>query len=128
MAAFDSVRRLVEHPSDLFKGKVIGIPWLRRQTLKVAILFTWAVSGLKLTDAHNGFRAFTAPALGLMKLHQDRMAYSSEVVDEVARLKLPWVEVPVTVRYTTASLKGSKQGRLPILRIIKDLLFGRIVR
>ena len=111
-----------------FLGQVIGIPLLRRLTLKVAILFTWAVSGLRLTDAHNGFRAFTAPALKLMHFKQDRMAFSSEVVDEIVRLKLPWVEVPVTVRYTTASKQGSKQGKLPILRIVKDLLFGKIVR
>jgi len=111
-----------------FKGQVIGIPWLRRLTLKAAILFTWAVSGLKLTDAHNGFRAFTAEALRLMHLKQDRMAFSSEVVDELVRKHIPWVEVPVTVRYTTASRKGSKQGTLPVLRIVKDLFFGKIVR
>ena len=111
-----------------FKGQVIGIPWFRKATLKVAILFTWAVSGLKLSDAHNGFRAFTAEALRLMNLHQDRMAYSSEVVDEIARLTIPWVEVPVTVRYTTESRQGSKQGKLPALKIVKDLILGKLIR
>ncbi len=111
-----------------FTGQVIGIPWLRQLTLKAAILFTWAVSGLRLTDAHNGFRAFTAAAWRLMHFSQDRMAFSSEVVDELARRNIPWVEVPVTVRYTTASLRGSKQGKLPVLRIVKDLLLGKIVR
>lgn len=111
-----------------FKGHVIGIHWLRKFTLKVGILFTWLVSGIKLTDAHNGFRAFTAEALRLMRLHQDRMAYSSEVVDEIARLELPWVEVPVTVRYTTASKEGSKQGKLPALKIVRDLIVGKLMR
>ncbi len=111
-----------------FLGTTLGLPTLRRFTLKLAILFTWAVSGIKLTDAHNGFRAFTAEALRSMHLAQDRMAYSSEVVDELVRLHVPLVEVPVTVRYTTESKLGSKQGRLPALKIVKDLLLGKLVR
>ncbi|MDP3986394.1 MAG: glycosyltransferase family 2 protein [Candidatus Veblenbacteria bacterium] len=111
-----------------FLGSAPGIPWLRRFTLKLAIVFTWATSGLKLTDAHNGLRAFTAEALRLMELRQDRMAASSEIIEEIARLKLPYVEVPVTVTYTPYSRGASKQGRLPVLRIVKDLFVGKILR
>jgi glycosyltransferase involved in cell wall biosynthesis len=111
-----------------FLGTAIGLPIFRRLTLKLAILFTWVVSGIKLTDAHNGFRAITREALKLMQLNQDRMAYSSEVVDELVRLQIPLLEVPVTVRYTTTSIEGSKQGKFPALRIVKDLLLGKLVR
>lgn len=111
-----------------FMGSVHGISFIRRLTLKFAILFTWAVSGIKLTDAHNGLRAFTREAWQLMQFQQDRMAYSSEVIDELARLKLAAVEVPVTVRYTDYSRKSSKQGRFPVLRILRDMFVGRLTR
>ena len=111
-----------------FLGQAIAMPWFRRLTLKLAIIFTWAVSGVKLTDAHNGLRAFTSQALRLMRWQQDRMAFSSEVIDELVRAQIPWVEVPVTVRYTAYSQQGSKQGRLPALKIVKDLFLGRLIK
>jgi hypothetical protein len=111
-----------------FLGKTLGMPQVRRLTLKFAIIFTWFVSGLKLTDTHNGFRAFTAEALKQMNFKQDRMAFSSEVIDEVARLKIPYVEVPVTVRYTDYSRKSSKQGSWPVLKIIRDIFWGKLTR
>ena len=111
-----------------FLGRAVNLPWLRRLTLKLAIIFTWAVSGVRLSDAHNGLRAFTREALALMHWRQDRMAFSSEVIDELVRAKIPWAEVPVTVRYTAYSQQGSKQGKLPALKIVKDLFFGRLVK
>jgi len=111
-----------------FKGQALNMPWLRRLTLKLAIIFTWLVSGIRLTDAHNGFRLFTQEAWRMMNLRQDRMAFSSEVIDEIKRWRLPWVEVPVTVRYTNYSLKNSKQGSWPALKIVKDLFLGRLIR
>lgn len=111
-----------------FLGKVENISPVRWLTLKLAILFTWAVSGLRLTDAHNGFRAITREAWAAMQLHQDMMAFSSEVIDEAARLRLPLVEVPVTVHYTPYSRASSKQGRFPVLKILRDMLVGKIVR
>jgi len=44
------------------------------------------------------------------------------------RAQIPWVEVPVTVRYTAYSQQGSKQGRLPALKIVKDLFLGRLIK
>ncbi|MBI5465820.1 MAG: glycosyltransferase family 2 protein [Candidatus Kerfeldbacteria bacterium] len=111
-----------------FLGRAVNLPWLRRLTLKLAVIFTWAVSGVRLSDAHNGLRAFTREALALMHWRQDRMAFSSEVIDELVRAKIPWTEVPVTVRYTAYSQQGSKQGKLPALKIVKDLFFGRLVK
>ncbi len=111
-----------------FLGKVIDMPKLRYLTLKLAIIFTWIFSGIKLTDAHNGFRAFTSSAWQKFNFRQDLMAFSSEVIDEIKRCNVPWVEVPVTVRYTESSLKGSKQGKWPAAKIVRDLFFGRFVR
>ncbi len=111
-----------------FLGKVIDMPKLRYLTLKLAIIFTWIFSGIKLTDAHNGFRAFTSSAWQKFNFRQDLMAFSSEVIDEIKRCNITWVEVPVTVRYTESSLKGSKQGKWPAAKIVKDLVVGRMFK
>lgn len=111
-----------------FLGKTIGMSKLKRLTLKTAIIFTWLVSKIKLTDAHNGFRAFTAEALQLMRFQQNRMAFSSEIVHELYRTRIPFVEVPVTVTYTKYSVSGSAQGHLPALKIVWDMLLGRLIR
>lgn len=111
-----------------FLGRTEHMPMRRRVTLKLAIIFTWAVSGIKLTDAHNGFRAITREAWQRMHLRQDLMAFSSEVIDEAARLHIAPMEVPVTVRYTAYSRASSKQGRFPVLKIVRDIFIGRITR
>jgi polyprenyl-phospho-N-acetylgalactosaminyl synthase len=39
------------------------------------------------------------------------MAHASEIVSEIARSRLPYVEVPVTIEYTAYSLaKGQRLG------------------
>ncbi|KKU39676.1 MAG: Glycosyl transferase, family 2 [Parcubacteria group bacterium GW2011_GWA2_46_39] len=109
-----------------FLGKAHNLHWLRRAMIKLATIFTWAWSGVKLTDAHNGFRAFTAAAASQMKLRHNGMAVSSEIVDEIARLKLGYREVPVTVHYTDYSLyKGQPlSGKW---QIIRDLVIGKFI-
>ncbi len=110
-----------------FLGEAVNINWLRFITLKLAIYFTWFLSGIKLSDAHNGFRAVSRGAWQKMKLHQSRMAFSSEIVDEVARQKLRYQEVPVKVRYTAYSRAHSQQGRWPALKIIKDIFWSKFL-
>ena len=111
-----------------FRGQALGLPFSRRIILQLGRFFTWLHSGILLSDAHNGLRAFTREAWAGFRFTQDRMAFSSEVVDEISRTRTVFVEVPVTVRYTAGTLAGSKQGRLPALRIVRDLVFGRLVR
>lgn len=111
-----------------FLGRAVNIPPLRKLTLKLAIIFTLFTTGLKLTDAHNGLRAFTAEALRLMDLQQDKMAISSEIIQQLVAHKIVFTEVPVTVFYTDYSLRSSKQGSWPVLKIVKDLFWGRFLR
>ncbi len=111
-----------------FLGQAVNIPMLRKLTLKLAIIFTWVTTGLKLTDTHNGLRAFTRLAWEKFNLQQDKMAISSEILQEIATHKIPYQEVPVTVTYTAESLRGSKQGALPAVKIVKDLFVGKFLR
>ncbi len=112
-----------------FLGKAIGMPWHRKLIQKGAVLFTWFFSGIKLTDAHNGFRAFTRKALQQITLSQDHKALTSEILHEISRSSLRYLEVPVTVHYTNYSLHKAKANSVwDIGRIIRDLLIGKFVK
>jgi glycosyltransferase involved in cell wall biosynthesis len=110
-----------------FLGATVGIPLSRWVVLKLAILFTRVVSRISVTDTHNGFRAFTRAAAERLRIRQDRMAHASEILDEVRRLGLRYREVPVTIRYSAATLaKG--QSSWNAVRIVWQLLIGRVVK
>jgi len=104
-----------------------GVPLMRRILLLAATLFTTATTGLRLTDTHNGLRAFTRRGASALRLRQDRMAHASEILAEIARSGLRYVEVPVTIAYTDYSLaKGQRAG--DFVMILLDLFAQKIHR
>ncbi len=102
-------------------------PPLRRALLAAARVLTNFSTGVRLTDAHNGLRAFSREAASRIRIRQDRMAHASEITAEIGRLKLSRVEVPVRIRYTPESLRKGQSG-LGAVRILFDLLLGEAVR
>ncbi|MFH1111511.1 MAG: glycosyltransferase family 2 protein [Patescibacteria group bacterium] len=112
-----------------FLGQAVNISLLRKLILKTAVGFTWAWSGIKLTDVQNGFRAFTREAARQINIRQIGKAATSEIIDEVARLGLKYTEVPVTVHYTDYSLNKTKANSIiDVWRIVRDLLVGKIIK
>lgn len=110
-----------------FLGHAENLSGLRRALLKVATVFTLLMTGLSMTDAHNGLRAMTRSCAERVRIRQNRMAHASEIIAEIARLKLKFVEVPVTIRYSAYSLrKGQKLGNS--INIILDLVTRRLYR
>jgi len=110
-----------------FRIQESRMPLVRRLTLKAALAFTRATTGLKLTDTHNGLRAFSREAAAKLDLRCDRMAHASEILEEISRLGLRYREVPVTIKYTDYSLaKGQKLSGA--FRIIRDLLLSSWLR
>ncbi|QDV12610.1 Undecaprenyl-phosphate mannosyltransferase [Rosistilla oblonga] len=107
-----------------FLGSTQNMPTSRRVVLKLAIWFTRLTNGLMLTDTHNGFRVLSRTAAGRIRIRQPRMAHASEILDQIAKYQLCYVEVPVTVRYHAATLaKG--QSSWDAFRITGHLLAGR---
>jgi len=102
-------------------GRALNMPLTKKITKKLALYFTCLTTGLKLTDTHNGFQAWTAKSLKQLNLGQDRQAYASEVLHEIKRLKLKYCEVPVTIRYTDYSIKKG-QSIWNAFGILWDLL------
>lgn len=107
-----------------FLGSAANLPWSRRLILKLGILFTRMFSGLRLTDTNNGLRALSRAAASRIRLTHDGMAHASEILDIIADLNLPHVEVPVTVRYTPYSLTRG-QGSMNGFRIIGKLIIEK---
>lgn len=103
------------------------VPRTRRVVLAMARLFERLTTGLALSDAHNGLRAFGPRAIGRMQITQNRMAHATELTHLISRSKLSVVEVPVSVRYSTDTLaKGQRaSGALAILvDLFQGFLFG----
>ncbi len=95
--------------------------------LRLAVLFTWLTTGLRLTDAHNGLRLLTRRAASVLRIRQNGMAHASELVSQIAAHGLHVAEAPVTVLYTEYSLaKGQKLGNA--LHVCADLLLARLQR
>jgi len=108
-----------------FLGSAVNIPPLRRMLLRAATLFTRLTTGLALTDAHNGLRAMTRRGALRIRLRQNRMAHASEILGQIAASGLKYVEVPVTIDYSSYSrAKGQRSGDLIV--ILLDLFARRL--
>ncbi len=108
-----------------FLGQAEGIHRLRKLLLKLMVRYTNLTTGLKLTDVHNGLRAMRVKATKSIVLKQNRMAHASELLHQIARHRLRYVEAPCTVRYTPYSLaKGQKLSHSAY--IFADLILRRL--
>ena len=94
---------------------------LKRLILKLAVVFTNLTTGVKLSDAHNGLRAFTAEALGSIRLRQNRMAHASEMVAQIGKAKLRYAEEPVHIVYTDYS-RSKGQSLWNSVNILVELI------
>jgi glycosyltransferase involved in cell wall biosynthesis len=106
-------------------GEAISIPWLKRLMLALAVRVTQQMTGLPLTDTHNGLRAFRRSAAASIQIQHNGMAHASEILSQVASLGLRYCEVPVSVRYTEYSLhKG--QSVLNSFNILWEIIGGKM--
>jgi glycosyltransferase involved in cell wall biosynthesis len=110
-----------------FLGTTVAMPFARKLVLKGGILFTRLASNIRVTDTHNGFRAFTRAAAEKLRITQNRMAHASELLDRIREHHLRYVEVPVTIRYS-ADTTAKGQSSWNAVRIVFDFLLGRAIR
>jgi glycosyltransferase involved in cell wall biosynthesis len=111
-----------------FLGKeATGITRSKKLLLRLAVRYTQFATGLQLSDAHNGFRAFRAEVAPALRITQNRMAHASEILQNIARAGLSYAEVPTVVRYTGYS-KAKGQTGLGAIDILYDLFIGRFLQ
>jgi polyprenyl-phospho-N-acetylgalactosaminyl synthase len=109
----------------LRKADAHNIPRGRRLMLRAAVVFTRLTTGLKVTDTHNGLRAFSVSAARHLNLTQAGMAHASEILSLIHKNDLRWCEVPVSIHYSDYS-RGKGQGSLNSVNIVWDALTGRL--
>jgi hypothetical protein len=88
--------------------------------LRTAALQSRLSTGLELSDAHNGLRAFNPQTAEKIHLTQNRMAHASELIHQLADIKPKWVEHPVEIIYTDYS-RSKGQSLLNSVNIVADL-------
>ncbi len=110
-----------------FLGTASRMPRSRRLLLKAATWFTRVTTGLHVTDTHNGLRAMTRRGARHIALRQNRMAHASELLDQIARSGLRFVEVPVTIDYSRYSMQKG-QRLADSLTILVDLSARKLQR
>jgi glycosyltransferase involved in cell wall biosynthesis len=94
---------------------------LKKLVLKLAVLYTNALSGVKLTDAHNGLRAFNRQVAEHIELTHNGMAHATEIVNQISRGKFRYAEMPVHIVYTEYS-KAKGQSLWNSINILFDLV------
>jgi polyprenyl-phospho-N-acetylgalactosaminyl synthase len=127
-----ALARAIESGADVaFGNRFLGdsnVPRSRVALLFAARVFERALTGLSLSDSHNGLRAFSRRALETIPIRQNRMAHATEIKQRVRdAASLAIVEVPVSVRYTKETLKKGQRGAgaADILRdLLAQYLFG----
>ncbi len=82
------------------------------------------ILGLKLTEYHSGFRAYSKKALQQINFqaNSNNFVFDTEIIIQLKLKKLKILEVPITTRYfKEASMVGVKSGIIYGLSILKNL-------
>lgn len=105
---------------------VRNMPKLREIIVRGGILFTRILSRINVTDTHNGFRALSRNAAEQIKIEQDKMAHASEILDQISKKKIKFVERPVTITYTDYSMSRDNNSNLNAIRIAARMIFSKL--
>ena len=101
-----------------------GLSLSKKIILTIGRWINYLITGILLTDAHNGIRALNKKALYSIHFQQPGMAHASEILYEVKRKSLRYLERPVHIRYTDYS-KGKGQSLLNSVNILFHLFFKK---
>lgn len=107
-------------PKNLPKSRII--------ILKGAKILIRLMYGIKLTDVHNGFRAFSKEAAEKIKLRGDRMEHASEILEQIKKKNIKYKEIPVTINYTEETLKHGRkgQGEFDAIKILFKMIMAKL--
>lgn len=104
-----------------------AVPLGRRILLRGGVIVNGLLTGLWLSDAHNGARALSRKAAEQIVLKENGFAHASEILQQVRAKGLRYVERPTRIHYTEYSqFKGQKASSA--LNILMDLVIRRFLR
>ncbi len=110
-----------------FLGRAENIPTFKKYFLKVAALVERLMTGITLTDAHNGFRAINIAKFPNFTITQNRMSHASEIIDLIKRLGMRYLEMPCTIRYSEYSLSKG-QSMMNSINIVVEFILGKAIK
>lgn len=113
--------------SRFMTGSVHNMPGKRKRLLKLARYINYFFSGLLLTDAHNGLRVMTIAAAKKIQLRENRMAHATEILSQIKKNKLKYIEAPANVLYTDYS-RQKGQTIWSSFRIFFDILLNKVFK
>jgi len=103
------------------------VPRPKRVLLRIGAVVSWMFTGVRLSDTHNGFRAFSRNAAEKIQLRESGFAHATEILGLIRRAKLSYTEVPVTILYTDYSrAKGQKLSNS--FNIVIDLMLRKLFK
>lgn len=104
-----------------------AVPPSRRVLLRGAVIVNGVMTGVWLSDAHNGFRALTARAASRIMLSENGFAHASEILSKIRRMQFRYGERPTRITYSDYS-KAKGQSMWNALNILIDLFLGRVFK
>ncbi|PIT88263.1 MAG: glycosyltransferase family 2 protein [Candidatus Magasanikbacteria bacterium CG10_big_fil_rev_8_21_14_0_10_36_32] len=100
------------------------IPFFKKFVVfPVGRLINFFLTGLKLSDVHNGFRILSRHALEQIHITQDGMAHNSEIIAQIKKKNLKFAEQPVLVYYYEYG-----QGIGGGLKILRDWILAKLIK
>src|SRR5712692_7962690 len=81
------------------------VPRHKRVVLRLGILVSWLFTRVWLHDTHNGFRALSREAAMKIQLRENGFAHATEILEQIRRRRLRYVEVPTTITYSAYARK-----------------------
>ena len=110
-----------------FLGKATNLKKSKALVLKLAIKFSNSMSGVKLTDTHNGLRAFNRRVANSLQITMPDMAHASEILTIIATQKYRYKEMPVVIEYSDYSLSKG-QGLINAINIGFDVTLRKLTK
>ncbi|MBN2053157.1 glycosyltransferase family 2 protein [Candidatus Woesearchaeota archaeon] len=105
-----------------------NMPIGRKILLKGSVLVQMIFYGVRLSDAHNGYRVMSRKAAQMIRIDSDRMEHASEIVEEIVKKKIKYKEVPVIIRYTGYSMRKGHGSFKGALKIFFKMMMRRLAR
>jgi len=97
-------------------------PFAKRKIIHpVSRIINKLITGIKLTDAHCGYRVLSNKAAQKIKILQDGMSHNTEITSQIKKNNLKFKEVPVTVIYNEFG-----QGIGAGFKILKELFLMKL--
>ena len=104
-----------------FLGNEKNIPYIKRNVLKIATFFTNIITGMKLSDTHNGLKAIKKSCIKKIDLDINGYAFESQLIYQISKHRILYKEFPANIIYTDYSMSKGQSIRNGFI-IIEDLL------